>query len=153
MHTSHIEIDGIDDFIHLMNGRVFHATTMENYTSIKKNSMLLPNTDGSRTSIFGNSNGYFRQRGYVSFFDYRYLSDPKVNQHLYKCIPTVILEKCGQMVVLVLNDKFLPELCSWENWKKEQAYSLKVVPRIETGYPNFVPLSNIEEVIVIKSGS
>ncbi len=53
------------------------------------------------------------------------------------------------MAVLVLaNDAFV-NLESWKRWEQEEAYLLKVVPRIEIGYPEFVSLDKISEVLMV----
>ena len=149
MKVRQIKIDDFEDFVHRMSGKVFHATTVENYDSILSCGGLIANIDGSRSSVFGNSNGFFRLRNCVSFFDYRDLKDKKVKQHLYKCIPTNIVKKHSKMAVLVLaNDAFV-NLESWKRWEQEEAYLLKVMPRIETGYPEFVPLDKISEVLMV----
>ncbi|SBT60913.1 Uncharacterised protein [Plesiomonas shigelloides] len=149
MLVRNLKIHDFDDFVRKMRGLVFHATTLENYESILSSGGLLANLDGSRSSVFGNSNGFFRLRSCVSFFDYRNLGDKKVYQHLYKCIPTNIAQKYTTMAVLVLSKDAYPNLQSWTAWEKEEAYTLKVVPRIEIGYPEFVPMSSINEVLIV----
>ncbi len=149
MQERHLEIGDFEEFVTLMSGQIFHATTQENYGSIVSDGGLKANVSGEKDSVYGNSNGFFRLRGCVSFFDYRKLSDSKVKQHLYKCIPTRIAEKHEAMVVLVLSPDAYTNLESWTSWQQEQAYSQKVVPRIEIGYPKFVPLNLISEVLTV----
>ncbi|MCG7500208.1 hypothetical protein MHO82_25505 [Vibrio sp. Of7-15] len=149
MKIKHLEIDGFEDFIELMKGKVFHTTTQESFESIVTDGGLIANISGDRPSVFGNSNGFFRLRGCISFFDYRELSDARVSEHLYKCVPTRIADDHKIMVVLVLSHEAYPDLESWISWSEEGAYSLKVVPRIEIGYPNFVPLGMISEVLTV----
>jgi hypothetical protein len=144
-----MEVADFDDFAIKMRGFVFHATTLENYESILSSGGLVANCDGSRSSVFGNSNGFFRSRSCISFFDYRNLDDNKVHQQLYKCIPTNIVEKHGVMAVLVLSKNLYSNLQPWTAWEQERAYSLKVVPRVEIGYPDFVPMSSIKEVLMV----
>ncbi len=149
MLVRNLKVDDFEDFVSKMSGSVFHATTLENYKSILSSGGLLANLDGSRSSVFGNSNGFFRLRSCVSFFDYRNLGDKKVYQHLYKCIPTNIAQKHAEMAVLVLSEDAYSNLQPWTAWDQEKAYSLKVVPRIEIGYPDFVPMSSINEVLMV----
>ncbi|WP_045586641.1 hypothetical protein [Vibrio parahaemolyticus] len=149
MKVRQIEINDFEDFVDRMRGKVFHATTLGNYESILSCGGLTANTDGSRNSVFGNSNGFFRLRGCVSFFDYRDLNNKKVKQHLYKCVPTNIAKKHSKMAVLVLASNAFINLEPWTHWEREEAYLLKVVPRIEIGYPDFVSLDQITEVLLV----
>ncbi|WP_206076590.1 hypothetical protein [Pseudoalteromonas rubra] len=149
MLVRNLKIDDFEDFASKKSGLVFHATTLENYKSILSSGGLIANLDGSRSSVFGNSNGFFRLRSCVSFFDYRNLDDKKVYQHLYKCIPINIAREHAAMAVLVLSKDAYSNLQLWTAWEQEKAYSLKVVQRIEIGYPDFVPMSSIDKVLMV----
>ncbi len=149
MLVRNLKVDDFEDFVSKMEGLVFHVTTLENYKYILSSGGLLANLDGSRSSVFGNSNSFFRLRSCVSFFDYRNLDDKKVYQHLYKCLPTNVAQKYTTMAVLVLSKDAYSNLRPWTDWMQEKAYSLKVVPRIEIGYPDFVPMSSINEVFIV----
>ncbi|AIW17201.1 hypothetical protein VITU102760_18970 [Vibrio tubiashii] len=68
MLVRNLKVDDFEDFVGKMSASVFHTTTLENYKSILSSGGLLANLDGSQSSVFGNSNGFFRLRSCVSFF-------------------------------------------------------------------------------------
>lgn len=131
-------------------GAVFHATPYINYNSIVESGGISPNTKFERKSLFGNTeNGYFRQRGCVSFFDYRDYGSPEWQQHAYKCTPTQILCRAESIVLLILCASQFSKLISWRQWKEDEAWSQRVVPHVEAGYPGQVSLRYITEVLYI----
>lgn len=130
-----------DDLLPLLEGKVFHVTTSQGYEKILQTGALLPNT-GEHRSPFGNSsNGYFRLKGCVSFFDYRRSGSPKWLEHYDKCLPTMPLNAASPIVVLYLNEDEHGLLETWEGWKTDQLWSQRVVPHVEVGYPGPVELS------------
>ncbi len=110
---------------------------------------IYPNS-GAFTSPFGNSvNGYFRLKGCVSLFDYRNFGTENWEEHAYKCLPTMPLDAYSPLVFLFLDAREFIKLIPWIRWKEEEAWSQRVVPHIETGYPGALALSCIKSALQV----
>lgn len=152
MKINQLKIMYNDDILPALVGRVFHVTTAAKMLLIKKSGALVPNTELMHVSKFGNtSNGFFRQRNCVSFFDYRCYGTKSWKEHAYKCFPTQILkrEKSDNISILFLHESKFEELIPWTLWKEEKAWSERVVPYIETGYEGMVSLRDITEELIV----
>lgn len=145
-----IEIETFSDLLPYLRGRVFHITLISTLVEIREIGALKQNF-GNRVSPFGNtSNGYFRSKGCVSFFDYRNCESAEWEEHAYKCLPTLPLQKEGSIVVLFLSESEHYKLQSWENWKFEQLWSFRVVPYVECGYPAPFSFADIERTLHVQ---
>jgi hypothetical protein len=150
MREIRAEISSPVDLMPILAGKVFHITPSTNMDSIIKKGAILPNQSGEWSSLFGNSsNGFFRLRGCVSFFDYREYGQPQWEEHAYKCMPGQILERASSISALVLSKGRYSALESWSNWKVEEKWSQRVVPHIEIGHKGAVSLENIVEHIIV----
>ncbi|EAY5483660.1 hypothetical protein Q4893_004866, partial [Salmonella enterica subsp. enterica serovar Alachua] len=146
-----LKIDYSNDILPIVSGKVFHVTPTSNMPSIKETGALIPNSHLLYHSEFGNTvNGFFRLKGCVSFFDYRCINTPHWEQHAYKCFPTQILNHNDSISILFLNENEYDKLIPWTIWKKEKAWSERVVPWVETGYKGNVPLINITQEIIVE---
>lgn len=140
-----------NDILPAVSGRVFHVTPTENMHLIKKSGALFPNSDLLHTSKFGNtSNGFFRLRGCVSFFDYRCFESPHWEEHAYKCFPTQILSRGDTMSSLFLHESEYAMLIPWTAWREQEAWSERVVPWVEAGYKGKVSLRSISEELIVE---
>ncbi|ENO0457031.1 hypothetical protein ACAK56_000935 [Salmonella enterica] len=153
MRVNLLKIRRFDDILPMVSGKVFHVTPTANMHLIKKSGALIPNSNLLNISRFGNSsNGFFRQRGCVSFFDYRCFGTKDWEAHAYKCFPTQILnrEPGDKISILFLHKCKYDMLIPWTIWKKEEAWAERIVPYVETGYKGKVYLSDITEELIVE---
>ncbi|HBA7606451.1 TPA: hypothetical protein J1237_002376 [Escherichia coli] len=153
MIINQLKITYNDDILSALSGKVFHVTTAANMLLIKQSGALVPNSELLQFSRFGNtSNGFFRQRNCVSFFDYRCYGTRFWKEHAYKCFPTQILkhEQGDKISILFLHESKFEKLIPWTSWKEEKAWGERVVPYVETGYKGIVSLSDITEELVVE---
>jgi hypothetical protein len=144
-----LEIGQFDDLAPVLAGEVFHVTTASGYQAILAAGAVEPNT-GERESPFGNTeNGFFRLRECVSVFDYRAYGSAEWEEHAFKCLPTSPLREDRTIVVLLLHEQHHSKLVPWSKWKDEEAWSQRVVPHVEAGYPGNLPLAAIKQVLRI----
>jgi hypothetical protein len=153
MIKSTIDISEKEDFLKMVAGKVFHATDGVNVDSIINDGAIVPNSDLSKRSIFGNSaKGYFRARGCVSFFDYRRYGSAEWKEHAYKCFPISETSQSNSTAIFFLQDTEHSKLLPWSDWKKEEAWSERVVPHIEAGYKGKVLVQCINQLLVVHHG-
>ncbi len=128
-----------------LRGRVFHITSPENFLLIVKTGAILNNRD----RIFKNNwnvNSYFANKGCVSVCDLVNNTKPRITRQ--KCLNyyRVFQQDWGATTVfLFLSSAIHDQLITWHAWKKEKAYN-QVVPELESGFPDAVPLEQIEEI-------
>lgn len=153
MKVSELKIIFHNDILPALSGRVFHVTPENNMSLIKQSGALVPNSELVQISKFGNSsNGFFRQRNCVSFFDYRCYGTKSWEEHAYKCFPTQILNCVpgDRISILFLHESKFDKLISWTAWKEEESWGDRVVPYVETGYKGIVSLSEISEELIVE---
>lgn len=136
-----------------LRGRVFHVTRLTVFEQILAAAEIRANADGTFPTVFGSTNSFFRKRGCVSFFDYRSASSKQIEEAIGKCspfhLPATDLESVNesQIAFLFLSTTEYDRLIPWTKWKEEEAYSDKVVPWVESGYPGSVPITSIAEAL------
>lgn len=136
-----------------LHGRVFHVTTLSAYASIISDRAIKSNQDAQYPFTYGQSkNSFFRNRGCVSFFDLREVSPEQMQETLgkYYFLNPPFTE--GRPIYLFLNSLCFPQLLSWSLWKKQEAYREMVIPYVEAGFPDQVPLSLVDEVLRVNIG-
>lgn len=141
-----------NDLLPALKGRVFHATPASNAALIRESGLIIPNVELEYRSMFNSAdNGFFRKRGYVSFFDYRKYGNKIWEEYAYKCFPTQILSKTrgDKISILFLHEDLYENLTLWTKWKDEEAWGDKIVPHIEAGYKGSVPLKHITEELIV----
>jgi hypothetical protein len=132
-------------------GRVFHATLASSWDSIQASGAILLN-DGKLTSPFGSgasANSFFRHRGCVSVFDYRSMSPEQLEDSIRKCSVFQTHMLGPELAILFLAPFDYGVLIPWTKWKEEQARNV-IVPYVEAGYPGNIPITSIEEVLLVK---
>ncbi len=152
MKVSQLKIISHNDILPALLGRVFHVTPENNMSLIKQSGALIPNSELLQMSRFGNSsNGFFRRRNSVSFFDYRCYGTKHWEEHAYKCFPTQFIKHVpnDRISILFLHESKFDKLIPWTAWKAEEAWSDRVVPYVETGYKGIVSLSEITEELIV----
>ena len=141
-----------------LRGRVFHVTRLAALAEILRAGEIRGNADRALPTVFGSTNSYFRNRGCISFFDYRSASEAQIEEATGKCspfrLPPVVEERDHlgtetKIAYLFLSPADHELLIPWTNWKVDEAYSEKIVPYVESGYPGSVPVSSIEEALCV----
>src|SRR6266404_4050049 len=66
-------------------GRVFHVTPLNVFKQIRSSGEIRPNANAEFPTTFGSTNPFFRNRGCVSFFDYRSASPKQIEDAIGKC--------------------------------------------------------------------
>ena len=151
MKRNRLRIEYHDDILPAVSGRVFHVTPSANMPHIRVADALVPNVHLLNASGFGyRTNGFFRKRGCVSFFDYRCTGTPEWEAHAYKCFPAQFLDRGDTMSVLFLSDTQFARLIPWTAWRDERAWSDQIVPWIEAGYHGDVSLKHITEELIVE---
>jgi hypothetical protein len=142
-----------DTLLPLLLGRVFHVTRRNVSEQILAEGVIQANANSELPTVFGSSNSFFRKRGCISFFDYRSATAEQIEAALGKCSPYHLPSSNPELLnepsvsYLFLSEAAQDRLISWSKWKEEEAYSDKVVPWVEAGYPGEVPLTFIERVL------
>lgn len=137
-------------------GRVFHVTRLNVFEQIRAAGEIRANANGEFSTIFGSTNSYFRQRSCISFFDYRSASRKQIEDAVGKCspyhLPSADPEFMNEpnIAFLFLSKIAHDRLIPWTKWQEEEAYSDKIIPWVEAGYPDSVPITLIEEVLRAK---
>ena len=153
MKVNQLKIRHFYDILPVLSGRIFHGTPTANMPLIKQSGALIPNSELLQVSKFGNSsNGFFRKRNCVSFFDYRCCGSKYWEEHAHKCFPTLILERGrgDKISILFLHESKFNKLIPWTLWKEEEAWGDRVVPYVEAGYNGIVPLRYITEELIVE---
>jgi hypothetical protein len=131
-------------------GRVFHVTTIPNLKAIRRGGAILPGKQSAANSPFGeNSQAYFRSRDCVSFFDYRSLSEEQLAQSLDKCSPLMATLR-APAAFLFLAPHAYGQLIPWTAFHADGSFSELVIPYVEAGIRNGIPLSAIAHVAIVR---
>lgn len=132
----------------LINGRVFHITTSETAKSIVEAGAILANPRGERTGPYGGTNSYFRTRNCVSLFDYRVTDFEKFYFYHTQCYPIQGMTETRPYSIFFLSPLAYHKLISWESWKAEGS-TLRIVAHLEVGYPDRIPMSEIDAITTV----
>jgi len=145
------EEESLADVEAMLEGRVFHVTRRPFWEAIVTSGEIRPNADGCLPTTFGSSsNSFFKNRGCVSIFDYRSPADETIREFRMRCWPFQPAMAGGEgIAVLILKVSTYGNLVPWTKWKEENALREMVVPYVEAGHPGPIPLSEIEQVILL----
>ena len=150
MKTSelHLHRDELDDrLLPRLVGRVFHVTSLTSLDQILASGEIRPNVDGQFPTTFGfSSNSFFRKRGCVSLFDYRFASAEQIDTSISKCSPFYMPRSDHKIAYLFLSADDHHRLILWTKWNEEQSSEM-IVPYVEAGYPGCISITSIEEVL------
>lgn len=73
----------------MLQSNIFHVNPQLNLTNILHDRGIRPNNSGNLEGAFGNHRkSYARLRGRVSLFDFHNPPESKIEEHIYKCMPT-----------------------------------------------------------------
>jgi hypothetical protein len=131
-----------------LRNRVFHVTTPEGYEGIRRDGRITSNVDGKFPMTCSQSEmSYFRKKGCVSLIDLRNASEAELADGLCKYYFLHPFTS-NRSVFLILKPTCDPDLISWEISKEDEGLRAMIVPYIEAGYSNFIPIDLIESVII-----
>ena len=131
----------------LLIGRVFHVTYLINLNGIMNSGEIKPKIKGDLPTTFGfSSNSFFRKRGCISVFDYRFATNKQIDESLSKCSPFPGTSDGKELAYLFLSKGLYDRLILWTKWKEEQSWGQMIVPYVESGYPGSIPIGLIDEV-------
>lgn len=136
-----------DQLLPRLVGRVFHVTCLNRLEQILASGKIRSNRDGQFPTAFGSTNSFFGKRGCISVFDYRSASQKQIEESICKCSPFHVPSCDHKLAYVFLSPADYDRLIPWTSWKQEQAWSDKIVPYVEAGYPDFIPITSIEEVL------
>lgn len=142
----------LDDLLFpLVEGRVFHVTRRTNLPSIFKSGGLHPDRERTYPTTFGSSyNSYFRNRNCVSVFDLVHPTRDQVESRLKDCRPFAPAKPGADIALLIISPEAHPHLVSWIRSREDLVPGEMVVPYVEAGYPTFLPLRLIDEIIEVE---
>jgi hypothetical protein len=132
-----------------LKGRVFHITSVDNFIKIMKTGAIKHNRDGLIKSNHPYSS-YFKNRGFVSFCDFHGNVFARKTREAALTKYDIFSQGDGErFVFLFLKPEYYSKLVSWTNWKTDNACNEMIVPHLEAGFPDFVPIEGIEEATLI----
>lgn len=130
-------------------GKVFHATSCENFSSILASGAIFPGSASTGEPLFKRVDGFFRAIGCVSFFDYRDMQSELFREHQFDCHP---FDRAGEppfcVALLFLNPSQHRRLVPWTSWRGAE-HKGQVVPGVEAGYPGNVGLKCIDRTLLV----
>lgn len=146
-----VEGEPIADIEDILEGKVFHVTSLPNWNLIRQSGFILPNPDGLLPTTFGSHNSFFRKRGCVSVFDYRVEPPEDPINYKHRCHPLQPAQPdTPGVAILFLHPDIYPKLLSWELCQDEVMLRERVVPFVEAGHRGPIPISLIESVIYFR---
>jgi hypothetical protein len=135
-----------------LRGRVFHVSCYSNLHAIQTAGEIASNGEGKLQSSFGSAErSYYRLRGCVSVFDYRRVEESDLQLSLGACSPFQALWNCRDaLAFFFLTEEALARLDVSGQSREALRSGHMVVPYVEAGYPESIPLSCVEEVLVVR---
>jgi hypothetical protein len=147
-HFRFLETEMADRLLPLLEGRVFHVTSLASLPAILAAGAIEPNLDSAFETTFGHSrNSYFRARGCVSLFDLR---GPRPEGSLERCWPFRPAVEGRGLAVFVVSLAACADLRPWTGWEEERAFGEMIVPYVEAGHKGRIPLTLIDEAIELE---
>lgn len=132
-------------------GKIFHITSFESFLSIIS-AGYINNNKKLEYTLNWESNSYFRNRGCVSVCDLFNNTRPKkIRSASFSSYPIFEQGNNGITVILFLKKEAYDNVKTWESWKKEKAFTEMVVPHLESGYPDKIPLDIIDEIWIVQT--
>ncbi len=135
-----------------LRGRVFYLTLLSNLERINQAGEIRPNSSGAYPGPLSHYNSFFKNRGCVCLFDYRTVSEDKLNISLGKCSPATWIgfsPGSGLAIFLLARDR-CPDLLPWTLWEEQEAWREMVVPHVEAGHEGPISLELIDEVLCVE---
>ena len=140
-----------DRLFPLVEGRVFHVTRRTNLESIFESGGLHPDRKREYPTTFGSAyNSYFRNRDCVPVFDLVHPTDEQIESRLTDCWPFMPAKPGADIAILILSPDAHGDLVSWIRSREDLVPGEMIVPYVEAGYPTFLPLSLVDEIIEVE---
>ena len=137
------------ELLPLLLGRVFHVTTHAAFEKICADGKICVNTDGSLTPSAYYRNAYFRSHGCVSVCDLRFAGPEQVDQALRAYYFLNPEADRAAPAFLFLNSQSYPQLRSWREQGKSREFDKAIVPHIEAGFPDQIPLEFLDQALLV----
>lgn len=131
-------------------GRVFHVTSHAAAEMILGGEGIRNNRDGQFVTGFGTAElSFFRLRGCVSVFDFR-----NMTKEAWEFVSFVGgLNPAGAArnnpAFLFLADSCFDSLETYATWQAEGPHNRMIVPLIEAGYPDHIPVAMITSALFV----
>ncbi len=150
MKTIEIVFKNYSELSKITIGKVFHITPWYNTEQILKSGQI--NNNASRnynTPHARYESTYFRNRGYVSLFDYRNPTHEEFEFNTSQCALSKFFEDSDSKAsIFILKETEYKKLTTWKDvinfWDGDL-----IVPNIESGYPSHIDLSAIDKHYII----
>ena len=124
--------------------RVFHATSHTGFAGIQRDGYIGSNKDKRYPCAYPQAeNSFFRKRGYVSLIDLRTATDEQIEDGDMKY--RYLSPSSEQTILLFLKPDCYDQLVTWDVSKAEEGLRAMIVPYVESGFPDAIPVSCIEE--------
>jgi hypothetical protein len=135
----------------LLRNKIFHVTSADKLNLIEKQGIIKPNAAGLLGLTFSQSAySYGRRRGYVCLFDLRNKSKETI-EHALDGFYFLAPRPLGDTIAfLILSPAVESELITDQQAYAEIGYKEMYVPNVECWYPCALPLSQIEEIILVE---
>jgi len=133
----------------ILKGKVFHVTSYVRFKKIQEDGLIRSHIKKKHGRTFAYENSYGRLRGYVCLFDLRNKKKSEINHGLdcFYFLGHRLLSK--KQTHLIIKEEYYSKLIDTQHAKAEVKFSELFVPHIECWYPANLPLSNIQEVVVV----
>lgn len=137
----------------ILRGNVFHVTTHSGFQGIKKDGFIRNNQSGLFPYSFPQSNrSYARNRGWVSLFDLRAISDDQLQTALSNFYFLAPPNAEGNPFFLFLSETYHPQVVPWTHARDEEAWQEMFIPFAEGFHKGDIPISCISRVVEVKIG-
>ncbi len=134
----------------MLDGNIFHVTPQYNLASILHDRGIFPNDGGNLEGAFGNyKKSYARVRSRVSLFDFHNPPESKIEEHIYKCLPTRDASADMPLAILLLTEAYWSNVIPYSSAEFDANLDQQVVPHVEATYPGTIPLEAIELIIKV----
>lgn len=134
----------------MLDGNIFHVTPQHNLASILHDRGIHPNDSGNLEGAFGEfRNSYARVRSRVSLFDFHNPPESKIEEHIYKCLPTRNASADMPLAFLFLAEAYWSNVIPYSSAEFEANLDQQVVPHVEATYPGTIPLVAIDRIIKV----
>ena len=161
MKIEKLQIDNKEHLLSRLKGRVFHLTTQSSYAQIQESGEICNNKSGRYAIYTGSQNSYGRLLGCVCLFDLRGGNSEIIQNTLacYYFLGPRWFSKHGRKYItwdlayLFLDSKYynrlIPNSIVHDYYRQTGQY-LQAVPKSEVWIENSIPLSWIENVLLVK---
>ena len=124
---------------------MFHVTSPRAFVKICASGAILNNSSGD-LGFNSTSNYYFKNKGCLSVVDLVNNTRPLVTKRKLLSDYAIFEQSSPVVVFLFLAPSVYTRVITWQSWKREKAYGQQIVPELESGVPEKVSLSEVDDV-------